>query len=103
MYQNNLKVATAEMLRFISPNGDIICSPKGHVHMLVIEEHNLSKKTGVEALMDVISKGYALVAQIKKEILITHCKNLTNLQQQAITELEKTFLNYTISLVQEEM
>ena len=103
MYQNNLKVATAEMLRFISPNGDIICSPEGHVHMLVIEEHNLSRKTGVEALMDVISKGYALVAQIKKEILITHCKNLTSLQQQAIAELENTFLNYKISLVQEEM
>ena len=103
MYKNNLKVTTAETLRFISPNGDIICSPEGHVHMLVIEEHNLSKKTGVEALMDVISKGYALVAQIKKEILITHCKNLTNLQQQAIAELESTFLNYKISLVQEEM
>ena len=71
--------------------------------MLVIEEHNLSKKTGVAALMDVISKGYALVAQIKKEIFITHCKNLTSLQQQAIAELKKTFSNYTISLVQEEM
>lgn len=103
MYKNNLKVATAETLRFISPNGDIICSPEGHVHMLVIEEHNLSKKTGVAALMDVISKGYALVAQIKKEIFITHCKNLTSLQQQAIAELKKTFSNYTISLVQEEM
>ena len=103
MYQNTLKVTTAKDLRFISPNGDIISSPEGHMHMLVIKEHNLSKKTGVEALMDVISKGYALVAPVEKEILITHCKNLTNLQQQAIADLESTFLNYKISLVQEEM
>ncbi len=47
---------------------------------------------------DVIEEG-----MIKKEILITHCKNLTNLQQQAIADLESTFLNYKISLVQEEM
>ncbi len=103
MYQNNLKVTTAETLRFISPNGDIISSPEGHMHILVIEEHNLSNKTGVEALMDVINQGYALVAPIKKEILITHCKNLTNLQHQAIAELKNTFLNKKISLVQEGM
>lgn len=100
-----LKVNTvaAEELRFISPTGDIISSPEGHVHALVVEEKKLSLKTGFEGLLDVINKGYLIIASLKEEIMITHTKDLTDSQTDAISELEATFPNYKISLSKEEM
>lgn len=94
---------TAENLRFIAPNGEIISSPDGHVHMAVIEEQKLSSLTGFEGLMDVITNGYAIIAFIKEEILITHTRELGTKQAEAVKRLRDLFPDYKISLVREEM
>ena len=64
---------TAEELRFITPTGEII------------------------------KRGYAVIAAIKEEILITHSNELCAAQQKAISNLELLFPDYKISLVKEEM
>lgn len=94
---------TAEELRFITPTGEIISSPEGHFHMTIIEEKKLSPLTGFDGFIDVIERGYAVIAAIKEEILITHSNELCAAQQKAISNLELLFPNYKISLVKEEM
>ena len=94
---------TAEELRFITPTGEIISSPEGHFHMTIIEEKKLSPLTGFDGFIDVIKRGYAVIAAIKEEILITHSNKLCAAQQKAISNLELLFPDYKISLVKEEM
>lgn len=102
--EKSLKVTFApEDLRFISPTGDIISNSQGHVHMIVIEEEKLSHKTGFEGLLDVVHKGYLIVAALKEEIMITHTHNLNSSQNRAISKLKTAFPNYKISLSKEEM
>ena len=98
--QNKLKV-NPEELRFISPYGEIISSPEGHVHAVVIAEKNLSKKTGFEAIIDVIQKGYAIIASIKNELMITHTCELTASQRKAISSLETALPTYKVSIMQD--
>ena len=92
-----------EELRFITPTGQIISSPEGHFHMTIIEEKKLSPLTGFDGFIDVIKRGYAVIAAIKEEILITHSKELGAAQQEAVSNLELLFPDYKISLVKEEM
>lgn len=94
---------TAEELRFITPTGEIISSPEGHFHMTIIEEKKLSPLTGFDGFIDVIKRGYAVIAAIKEEIRITHSNELCAAQQKAISNLELLFPDYKISLVKEEM
>ena len=94
---------TAEELRFITPTGEIISSPEGHFHMTIIEEKKLSPLTGFDGFIDVIKRGYAVIAAIKEEILITQSNELCAAQQKAISNLELLFPDYKISLVKEEM
>ena len=72
---------TAEELRFITPTGEIISSPEGHFHMTIIEEKKLSPLTGFDGFIDVIKRGYAVIATIKEEIRITHSNELCADQQ----------------------
>lgn len=103
MSKKIVRGTAAEELRFITPTGEIISSPEGHFHMTIIEEKKLSPLTGFDGFIDVIKRGYAVIAAIKEEILITHSNELCAAQQKTVSNLELLFPNYKISLVKEEM
>ena len=79
-----------------------------HCFILHIIKHNLyktnkklSKKTGFEAIIDVIQKGYAIIASIKNELMITHTCELTASQRKAISSLETALPTYKVSIMQD--
>lgn len=92
-----------EDLRFISPNGDFIFSPEGHMHIDVIHEQNLSNKDGFDAIIDLALSGYVLIAVFNDQILVSHTVCLNDLQKVAVQQLKDNNESFQVTVMQENV